>query len=107
MSVIVKGMDFPKSCFACEFNTDDEVNFLCAATAKVTDEFYTKRTRPEWCPLEEMKYRFEGGSELFEAICSEGYEIRFRTPDKEKYLAVQAECWRQIDAKQKQSRKRG
>jgi hypothetical protein len=26
-----------------------------------------------------------------------GYEIHFRTPDREKYLAVQDECRRQID----------
>ena len=36
-------------------------------------------------------------TEMFIATSPEGYEIRFRTPDKEKYLAVQEACRTQID----------
>lgn len=36
-------------------------------------------------------------TEMFTATFPEGYEIRFRTPDKEKYLAVQEACRAQID----------
>ena len=37
------------------------------------------------------------GTEMFTATFPEGYEIRFRTPDKEKYLVVQEACRAQID----------
>ncbi len=54
------------------------------------------------CPLEKVKHGhcIFADTEMFTAAGEDGYEIRFRTPSKEKFLAVQAECRRQIDGKE-------
>lgn len=58
MSVLIKGMDMPESCWECPLCTDcfgDPCYCLPADT-----DFYKERDqyahcRPEWCPLEEVK----------------------------------------------------
>ena len=59
---------------------------------------FMERCRNELERFEEQ-YRdnHRSSTEMFTATFPEGYEIRFRTPDKEKYLAVQEACRAQID----------
>ena len=48
MSVIVKGMEMPESCYRCPMANDDF--YLCGATEKYLENDSEER-RPEWCPL--------------------------------------------------------
>lgn len=51
MSVIVKGMAMPKSCYRCPMANDDF--YLCGATEKYLENDSEER-RPDWCPLVEI-----------------------------------------------------
>ena len=52
MSVIVKGMEMPESCYKCPMANDDF--YLCGATEKYLDNNSEER-RPDWCPLIEVE----------------------------------------------------
>jgi len=49
MSVIVHGMDMPKSCLECPFETDG------TACGRFPDKKSDHEIRPSWCPLERHK----------------------------------------------------
>ena len=53
MSVYIKGMEMPTSCFQCEFRTKiDPDNLMCIITQKTFEErFYHIEHRDESCPL--------------------------------------------------------
>ena len=51
MSVIVKGMEMPESCYRCPMANDDF--YLCGATEKYLENDSEER-RPDWCPLVEI-----------------------------------------------------
>ena len=51
MSVIVKGMEMPESCYRCPMANDDF--YLCGATEKYLENDSEER-RPDWCPLIEL-----------------------------------------------------
>lgn len=56
MSVIIKSMKIPENCFECPLAGK---NFGGPDYCGILDEFtpvnYSTGTRPEWCPLEEVK----------------------------------------------------
>ena len=63
MSVVIKGMDIPKSCFDCGLMQFDEMcDEYCAyeycAYVYGKDKHYldndVEKNRPEWCPLVEL-----------------------------------------------------
>ena len=53
MSILIKGMEMPKSCFQCEFRTKiDPDNLMCIISQKTfEDRFYHIEHRDESCPL--------------------------------------------------------
>jgi hypothetical protein len=53
MSVYIKGMEMPTSCFQCEFRTKiDPDNLMCTISQKTfEDRFYHIEHRDESCPL--------------------------------------------------------
>ena len=51
MSVIVKGMEMPESCYRCPMANDDF--YLCGATEEYLENDSEER-RPDWCPLVEI-----------------------------------------------------
>ena len=51
MSVIVKSMEMPESCYRCPMANDDF--YLCGATEKYLENDSEER-RPDWCPLIEL-----------------------------------------------------
>ena len=58
MSVIVQGMDMPKSCAVCEYGAALTNNdYLCSrlfATGNINRYVNDGLKRPEWCPLVEL-----------------------------------------------------
>lgn len=58
MSILIKGINFPKSCWDCKFCLDYEflLPYVCAAANKEFEngiEEYA-HSRPNWCPLIEI-----------------------------------------------------
>lgn len=58
MSVLIKGMEMPENCYACQLCDEVEAftnEFICYCTGKAYEDV-TKYAdcRPEWCPLEEF-----------------------------------------------------
>lgn len=53
MSILIKGMEMPTSCFQCEFRTKiDPDNLMCIISQKTFEErFYHIEHRDEFCPL--------------------------------------------------------
>ena len=53
MSILIKGMEMPKSCFQCEFRTKiDPDNLMCIISQKTFEErFYHIEHRDDTCPL--------------------------------------------------------
>jgi len=53
MSILIKGMEMPTSCFQCEFCTKkDPDNLMCIISQKTfEDRFYHIEHRDESCPL--------------------------------------------------------
>lgn len=53
MSILIKGMEIPTSCFQCEFRTKiDPNNLMCIISQKTfEDRFYHIEHRDESCPL--------------------------------------------------------
>ena len=57
MSVVVKGMKMPNSCFSCEgCDGDKQYGYYCALTqdAKDLEEINPSTQKPDWCPLVEL-----------------------------------------------------
>ena len=55
MSVLIKGMEMPKRCFGCIFLTTVP-NFFCLAGKRdLCAEHGINISRPDWCPLVEVK----------------------------------------------------
>lgn len=53
MSVIVKGMDMPKTCNGCwSFDPESETHGACMAALQIAHD--TDKGKPDWCPLEEV-----------------------------------------------------
>ena len=52
MSVIIKGMKMPDSCYDCRMRTDSD---FCSAMPKEFCGYTDDIKRPEWCPLEESE----------------------------------------------------
>lgn len=72
MSVLIKGMEMPKSCDKCELMT---ANYGCAFVGAVGGESYRKRA---WdCPLVEVP---EHGR-LIDADCCNGYFYEHMSDD--------------------------
>ena len=51
MSILIKDMEMPKSCYRCPMANDDF--YLCGATEKYLENDSEER-RPDWCPLVEI-----------------------------------------------------
>lgn len=51
MSVIVKGMEMPDSCYDCRMRTDGD---FCSAMPKEFCGYTDDIKRPDWCPLIEL-----------------------------------------------------
>lgn len=51
MSVIIKGMRFPDTCDECRFCEYEEGRCVADEQDRISKPY----TRPEWCPLEEVK----------------------------------------------------
>ena len=51
MSVLIRGMKMPESCYRCPMANDDF--YLCGATEKYLENDSEER-RPDWCPLVEL-----------------------------------------------------
>lgn len=51
MSVIVKGMEKPNSCYDCRMRTD---SYFCSAMPKEFCGYTNDIKRPDWCPLIEL-----------------------------------------------------
>ena len=52
MSVLIKNMEMPESCYRCPMANDDF--YLCGATEKYLENDSEDR-RPDWCPLIEVE----------------------------------------------------
>ena len=51
MSILIKDMEIPESCYRCPMANDDF--YLCGATEKYLENDSEER-RPDWCPLVEI-----------------------------------------------------
>jgi len=51
MSVIIKGMEKPDSCYDCRMRTD---SYFCSAKPKEFCGYTDDIKRPDWCPLIEL-----------------------------------------------------
>ncbi len=49
MSVLIKGMEMPKSCIFCELYDADY--YWCRAAKKEYHETIENKAHPDWCPL--------------------------------------------------------
>ena len=65
MSVIVKSMEMPESCYRCPMANDDF--YLCGATEKYLENDSEER-RPDWCPLIELPFAEELAEKLYKQI---------------------------------------
>ena len=51
MSILIRGMEMPESCYRCPMANDDF--YLCGAIEKYLENDSEER-RPDWCPLIEV-----------------------------------------------------
>ena len=56
MSVIVRGMEMPEACEDCpisDVSFAEECTYFCLAARRDTN--VNTQSKPDWCPLEELK----------------------------------------------------
>lgn len=51
MSIMIKGMEMPDSCYDCRMRTD---SYFCSAMPKEFCGYTDDIKRPDWCPLIEL-----------------------------------------------------
>ena len=89
MSVIVKSMEMPESCYRCPMANDDF--YLCGATEKYLENDSEER-RPDWCPLIELPPH---GRLIAEKTIT---EIRYHDADGYHIVNGEQLCELEIDA---------
>ena len=62
MSILIKGMEMPKSCFACDFYSGNECYLYSYGIPARYN--YNPDTKPEWCELVEVPTPNERLNEL-------------------------------------------
>lgn len=54
MSVLVRGMEMPRTCAVCEWSDYLHPNAYCRREQTTVNIETAKTSRPEWCPLVEV-----------------------------------------------------